>query len=67
MIEIIAIAIGMFLLAGICLFIADRFSDSVFITTPMTALSALCIAIVIVIAAVVICHYCNTLGLNIGN
>lgn len=66
MIEIIGIAIGMLLLSSIFFFIADRFSENVFFMIPGVVLGALCIAIVIVLASVVVCHYANTLGLNIG-
>lgn len=67
MIEIIGIAIGMLLMSCICFFIADRFCEHIFIVIPMVVLAALCIAIVIVVIAMIACHYANTLGLNIGN
>ena len=67
MIEIIGIAIGMLLLSGICFFIADRFSESVFIFIPMVVLGAMCIGILIVVTVVVLNYYFVTNGLIIGN
>lgn len=67
MIEIIGIAIGILLIACIFYFIADCFSEQLYIVIPMMVLGTLCIAVVVVIASVITCHYVNTLGLNIGS
>ena len=61
MIEIIAIAICLLMLSCI------GFFEQIFIIIPMIVIGALCIALVIVMASVIVCHYVNTIGLNIGN